>query len=127
MLMLLLKHGSIRTKLGLRVLFSSLFALIFASFGFGMYERASFRAGVAGELSSLAGTLGDNTAASLAFDDQKTARKMLGALRAERHIQAACLYDNQGKIFAEYRRADLDRGFQLPLLQSEGDTSVRSR
>ncbi|MGC2279459.1 MAG: CHASE sensor domain-containing protein, partial [Candidatus Acidiferrales bacterium] len=118
--MLLLKHGSIRTKLGLLVLFSSLFALIFASFGFGMYERASFRAGVAGELSSLAGTLGDNTAASLAFDDQKTARKMLGALRAERHIQAACLYDNQGKIFAEYRRADLDRGFQLPLLQSEG-------
>ncbi|MGC1254915.1 MAG: CHASE sensor domain-containing protein, partial [Candidatus Acidiferrales bacterium] len=119
MLMLLLKHGSIRTKLGLRVLFSSLFALIFASFGFGMYERASFRAGVAGELSTLAGTLG-NTAASLAFDDQKTAREMFGALRAERHIQAACLYDNQGKIFAEYRRADLDRGFQLPLLQSEG-------
>ncbi|MGC2734551.1 MAG: response regulator [Candidatus Acidiferrales bacterium] len=117
--MLLLKHGSIRTKLGLLVLFSSLFALIFASFGFGMYERASFRAGVAGELSTLAGTLG-NTAASLAFDDQKTAREMFGALRAERHIQAACLYDNQGKIFAEYRRADLDRGFQLPLLQSEG-------
>ena len=120
MLMVLLKHCSIRTKLGLLVLFSSLFALIFASFGFGIYERASFRAGVAEELSTLAGTLGDNTAASLAFDDQKTARDMLGALRTERHIQAACLYDNHGKLFAEYRRADLDRGFQLPLLQSEG-------
>ncbi len=120
MLMLRLKHGSIRTKLGLLVLFSSLFALIFASFGFGIYERASFRAGVAEELSTLAGTLGDNTAASLTFDDQKTARDMLGALRGERHIQAACLYDNQGKAFAEYRRTDLDRGFQLPPLQSEG-------
>ncbi|MGA7188268.1 MAG: response regulator [Candidatus Acidiferrales bacterium] len=118
--MLLLKHGSIRTKLGLLVLVSSLFALIFASVRFGIYERASFRTGVAGELSTLAGTLGDNTAASLAFDDQKTAREMLGALRAEQHIQAACLYDNQGKVFAEYRRTELDRGFQLPPLQSEG-------
>jgi PAS domain S-box-containing protein len=114
------KHGSIRTKLAALVLASSLFALIFASVGFGIYERASFRAGVAGELSTLAGTLGDNTAASLAFDDEKAARDMLGALRAERHILAAYLYDNHGNIFAEYRRADLDHGFRLALPQSEG-------
>jgi signal transduction histidine kinase/DNA-binding response OmpR family regulator len=120
MMMLLLKDGSIRTKMGLLVVLSSLFALVFASVGFGIYERASFRAGVAGELSTLASTLGDNTAASLAFDDQKTAREMLGALRAERHILEACLYDNRGKIFAEYRRADLDRSFKMPALQVEG-------
>ena len=67
---------------------------------------------------AFAGTLGDNTAASLTFDDQKASADMLGALRGERHIQAACLYDNQGKAFAEIRRTDLDRGFQLPPLQS---------
>ena len=114
------KHGSIRTKLAALVLASSLFALILASVGFGIYERASFRAGVAEELSTLAGTLGDNTAASLAFDDEKAARDMLGALRAERHILAAYLYDNHGNIFAEYRRADLDHGFRLTSLQSDG-------
>lgn len=119
-MMQLLKHGSIRTKLALLVLSASLFALILASLGFGIYERASFRPGVAGELSTLADTLGENGAASLAFDDPKTAREMLGALHAEPHVLAACLYDDQGKIFAQYRRAGLDGDFKMPPLQSDG-------
>jgi two-component system sensor histidine kinase/response regulator len=75
--------ASIQRKLALLVLSASLFALVLASVGFGIYERASFRSEVARELSTLANTLGANTAASLAFDDQKTARDVLGALQAD--------------------------------------------
>src|ERR1700689_516409 len=117
---MLFESASIQKKLALLVLSASLFALVLASVGFGIYERASFRADIARELSTLADTLGANTAASLAFDDQKTAREMLAALRAEHHVLGACLYDNQGKIFAEYRRAGLSTGFKMPSWRKDG-------
>jgi PAS domain S-box-containing protein len=113
--------ASIQRKLGFLVLSASLFALVLASVGFGIYERASFRSEVARELSTLANTLGANTAASLAFDDQKTARDMLGALQADHRILGACLYDNQGTIFAEYRRAGLGRDFKMPASRTDGE------
>jgi two-component system sensor histidine kinase/response regulator len=111
---------SIQRKLALLVLSASLFALVLASVGFGIYERASFRSAVARELSTLADTLGANTAASLEFDDQKTARDMLGALQADHQILGACLYDNQGTLFAEYQRADLGRDFKMPASHKDG-------
>ena len=95
----------IRRKLALLTLTASIFAVMLACLGFAIYERENFRADTVSELTALADTLGANTAASLAFNDQKTAHEMLGALRAEGNILAACLYDNQGRIFAEYRRA----------------------
>ena len=54
------------------------------------------------ELTALADTLGANTAASLAFNDQATANELLGALATEPHVLDARLYDNTGHIFAEY-------------------------
>src|SRR5271168_2658167 len=111
--MTIFKDSSIQTKLGVLLVSASLFALVFASVGFGIYERRVFRADMARELSTLADTLGANTAASLAFDDQKTAGEMLGALQADHQILGACLYDNDGNLFAEYRRADLGRDFKM--------------
>ena len=72
------------------------------------------------ELTVLADTLGANTAATLAFDDRKSAQEMLAALRAESHIVAACLYDRQGKVFAEYRRDGTDREFTMPPWRADG-------
>ena len=114
------KDLSIQTKLALLILAASFFALLFASVGFGIYERAMFRADMARELSTLADTLGANTTASLAFDDQKTAQDMLGSLRAESSILASYLYDHDGKVFAEYRRADVARDSVAPSLRNDG-------
>src|SRR5258708_5314901 len=105
---MLFHDASISKKLTLLILSACVFALLLSGLGFGVYERASFRQTAANELSLLADTLGANVAASLAFDDQKSARDMLAALQAERHILGARLYDNDGKTFAEYRRAKLD-------------------
>ncbi len=102
------------------ILTASVLAVSLACVGFGIYERQNFRADAASELTALADTLGANTAASLAFNDQKTARQMLEALRAERNVLGACLYDTHGNIFAEYRRAGLDKDFQMPASRDDG-------
>ena len=110
----------IRRKLAALIVASSLLALALACAGFTIYERADFRATSANELLTLADTLGANTAASLAFDDQKTAQEMLGALRAEHDVVAACLYDKQGRVFAQYRRMDVHSDFKMPALSADG-------
>jgi signal transduction histidine kinase/CheY-like chemotaxis protein len=114
------KDLSIQRKLTLLMLASSVFALVLASIGFAVYERVSFRAETASELSALAETLGANTAASIAFTDPRTATDLLGALHAEPHILTACLYDSSGSTFAEYRRADLHEDFPVPSAHEDG-------
>jgi two-component system sensor histidine kinase/response regulator len=114
------KNSSIQAKLGALILSASFFALVFASVGFGIYERTNFREDMARELSTLADTLGANTAASLAFDDQKTAGEMLGALRAEHNILGARLFDTRGRVFAEYRRAGVGGDFVMPGMRVDG-------
>jgi two-component system, sensor histidine kinase and response regulator len=108
------RNASILQKLTLLILSASVFALLSSCLGFGVYERTNFRETAASELSLLADTLGANAAASLAFDDQKSAGDMLSALQAESHILGARLYDNDGKTFAEYRRAGLNSNFEMP-------------
>ena len=110
----------IRRKLALLVLTASILAVVLACVGFAIYQRQSFRAYTVSELTALADILGANTAASLAFNDQKTAQEMLGALRAEDNVLAACLYNNAGDVFAEYRRADLASRLPIPARQSNG-------
>src|SRR5260370_31541844 len=111
---------TIRRKLALLILTATVFAVVLACVGFAIYERQRFRTDIAEELATLADTLGANTAASLAFNDAKTAREMLAALRAEDHVLGACLYDLHGRIFAEYRRADLGARFTMPSLKPDG-------
>ncbi len=110
----------IRRKLAVLILTASVLAVILACVGFAIYERQRFHTDIADELATLADTLGANTAASLAFNDQKTAREMLAALRTEHHVLGACLYDIHGQIFAEYRRADLGTEFRMPSSAPDG-------
>ena len=114
------KNVSVQIKLALLILFASFFALVLASVGFGLYERANFRTEMTQELSALAGTLGSNAAASIAFDDHKSATEMLSALRGQRNILAANLYDSQGKVFAEYRRDDVGQHFEMGGMHEDG-------
>jgi signal transduction histidine kinase/DNA-binding response OmpR family regulator len=114
------RNLSIQRKLTAVILATTCLALALACAGFVLYQRASSRATMISELSTLADTLGANTAASLMFSDRKSAHDMLRALGGEKHIIAAGVYDSQGKIFAEYRRAELAPSFQLPVWQGEG-------
>jgi diguanylate cyclase (GGDEF)-like protein/PAS domain S-box-containing protein len=111
---------SIRFKLALLILSTSVLAVLLASFGFALYERQNYRESAVRELTALADTLGANTAASLAFNDQGTAEDMLKALATEPSVLVACLYDNQGRIFAEYRRSGDSRIRDFPARRRDG-------
>src|SRR5580704_3117747 len=98
-----IRDRSIRFNLAILILSASALAVLLASLGFAVYERQSYRASAVRELTALADTLGANSAASLAFNDQRTAKEMLSALATEPNVLVACLYDNQANVFADYR------------------------
>src|SRR5580658_9618447 len=98
-----IRDRSIRFNLALLIISASALAVLLASLGFAIYERQRYRANAVRELTALADTLGANTAASLAFNDQRTAEEMLGALATEPSVLVACIYDNHGRVFANYR------------------------
>jgi uncharacterized protein YbjQ (UPF0145 family) len=78
-----IRDFSIRFNLSLLTISASVLAVLLASLGFAIYEWQSYRASAVRELTALADTLGANTAASLAFNDQRTAKEMLSALATE--------------------------------------------
>ena len=115
-----IRDFSIRANLTLLILSASALAVLFASFGFGVHERQNYRASAVRELTALADTLGANTAASLAFNDQRTAEEILRALATEPHVLVACLYDNAGQPFADYRGPNSQPSLVLPAPRPDG-------
>ncbi|MGA2848684.1 MAG: EAL domain-containing protein [Terracidiphilus sp.] len=115
-----IKDLSIRFNIGVLIVFASGLAVLLASIGFAIYEWQSYRESAVRELTALADTLGANSAASLAFNDQRTAQEMLGALATEPNVLFACLYDNQGHVFADYRIPGAAQALILPAQQPDG-------
>jgi two-component system, sensor histidine kinase and response regulator len=111
---------SIRQKLTAVILMTGILAVALASLGFGLYQRASYRATMISEVTTLGDTLGANAAAALMFHDHKSAREILSALRGETQIVAAFLYDRQGKVFAEYRRPGVTATWGMPAWNAPG-------
>ena len=68
----------------------------------------------------LADTVGANSAPPLAFHDRQRAENVLAGLGAEHHIVAACLYNTEGQVFAEYRRSGISQDFHIPFSQDDG-------
>ena len=69
---------------------------------FSTYEFLTFRQTTAGNLSVMGEIVASNSTAALAFSDQEAATEILGALKANPHIVAAGLYDENGKLFSRY-------------------------
>jgi diguanylate cyclase (GGDEF)-like protein len=115
-----IRDFSIRFNLSLLIISASALAVLLASFGFAIYERQRYRAGAVRELTALADTLGANTAASLAFNDQRTAQEMLSALATEPSVLVACIYDIHGRVFANYRSPSESPLLPLPSRRSDG-------
>src|SRR6266436_5926695 len=94
------RDSSIRRKLSMVIFCTSLLGLSLTGVAFEFYERASFRSSLVNQLTSHA--------------------DMLKALRVERHIVAACLYDTHGNVFAAYRREATDLTCETTARHQEG-------
>lgn len=69
---------------------------------FFIYEFITARETARRQLSTLARIVAMNSTAALAFQSKEDATETLNSLRAEKHIQAACLFDTSGHLFAKY-------------------------
>ena len=103
----ILKKFRIKQKLVVINLFTTGATLLLAGIVLLLNEFASTRNALVYNLTSLAEILADNSMAPLVFNDQKTAGETLRALRASPNIERAIVYDKEGRVFADYRRADV--------------------
>jgi PAS domain S-box-containing protein len=93
---------SIKKRVRAVILSASVIVLLVTAAAFVAYEALSFRVRLVRNLSTLAAVIADNSAAPLAFDNRPVAEEILFALRAEPDIDAAALYNRDGKLFATY-------------------------
>ncbi len=92
----------IQRKLMTIVLLTSGTVLFLTCTAFFAYEIVTFPQATARQLSTLGEIIAINSTAALAFDNQSDAAEVLSALKAERHITAAALYDRHGAPFATF-------------------------
>jgi signal transduction histidine kinase len=116
-------HDSITRKLTRMNMLVSGFALVMACAGFIAYDLASFREGIAYNLSIQSQIIGSNSASALLFDDPHSAATTLSALKAAPNIVSAGIYKLDGRPFATYWR---DRESEVPALPPipEGQTEA---
>src|SRR5712691_12299588 len=111
---------SIRRKLTLIIMVTSSVALLLACAAFVSYDLYTVRQAKVHDLTTLAKIIGSNSTAALAFGDSNSAKEILGALSANQHIAAACIYTRDGQAFAKYLRGDPNARFSPPETQDDG-------
>jgi two-component system, sensor histidine kinase and response regulator len=110
----------VKAKLRLMILFNIAVALILACTALIVYDQVKMRESMRGDLESLADIIGANSTAALSFSDQKAAAEMLSGLRAKRHIVSACMYSDDGRVFATYLREQTGEVFEVPDARPDG-------
>ena len=115
----LLKNLSIKTQMIIFFLLVAVLTLFLCAFLFISSDLKMLKESTIRNLTVLAETVGDNCVASLLFDDQESANKILSSLKREYQIQYSVLYNAEGDIFAIYKKND-NVEIQLPYLQGEG-------
>lgn len=106
--MSLLRSGSIRRRLLGLSMAISLLTLTIAGGLFVVNDVAMLLRQMARDLEVLAIVVGQNSLAALTFEAPETAAKQLASLRGEYQIRYAALYDEEGHLFAEYRKETED-------------------
>ena len=93
---------SIATKVQWIVFSAISMALLLACLAFLAYDYYAFRATRTKDIQTLAEVIGSNSTGALTFQDTRSAKEVLEALRFERHVTEAGLYDRKRALFASY-------------------------
>src|SRR5437867_8002753 len=96
------KPAAIKRKLTAAIMLTSVAVLVLTCAVFITYEIVSFRQTMTRSLTTRAEMLAANATAAVAFRNEIDAGELLGSLRKDPHIEGACLYDSDGRIFASY-------------------------
>jgi signal transduction histidine kinase len=96
---------SLRTKVVIIVLATTLVALLVSTATLLTYEIETYRGFLIGDANTQADILARVNAPALAFDDPETARTNLDLLSNRSGIRSAAIYAPSGSLFATYERA----------------------
>jgi PAS domain S-box-containing protein len=106
---LLFPRHSILATLMFVLMVTVTMALILTGLLLTWSERAVFRNLSAQSISTLAGVIGSNSTAALAFMDKKVADEILGGLASEPEIELGCLYDKSNQLLSSYQTKNPDQ------------------
>lgn len=97
---------SIRAKLTLIVMLTTSAALLFAVVAMGAFDMLNYRNQLRRDAVAVAGIVANNCTAALSFNDAQSAQEILNALKADRHLGSAAIWEANGERLAVYRRPD---------------------
>jgi signal transduction histidine kinase/DNA-binding NarL/FixJ family response regulator len=106
-----LRNMSIKRKLTLMTMLTSSVALVLSAASFLIYDLVSFRQLLSKDLMTQAEIISYNSAAAMAFGDEKPAEETLKGLQKKDDVVTAVLVSPNGKVFASYIR---DKDTVLP-------------
>jgi len=102
------------------IMLTTSIALLLVCAAFATYEVISFRRDMVRDLNIMAEVIGDNCAASIDFNDAKSATETLAGLKDQPHIMGAFIYTKAGKVFASYNRPNDVVALSPPTYQTSG-------
>ncbi len=105
------RNTPIRQKLMTMILGTSAVVLLLTCVTFIGYEWLTYRRVAVRQLATLGEIIAAESTGAVAFENQHDATEILAALKAERHIVAACLYDRNGRVFSRYPTNAPDKVF----------------
>ncbi len=100
------RHLPIKWKLMVLITVTGFSVLLVAVVALIFYDRYKFREGLVSELSILSRTISSDLSAAVAFGYDDEALKTLRNLKAKSSIISACVYGQDGIVFASYTTGD---------------------
>lgn len=113
------RDAPIQRKLMTMLLGTSGAVLLLTCAAFIGYEFLTHRRTAVSDLSTLGQIIAAQSTGAVAFDNPRDATEILAALKAERHLVAAALYDREGRLFARYP-AEAPDAFFPPAPEPDG-------
>ena len=116
---------SVRRRLLLVMLATTVTALLVAATAMIAYDLHGYRDALAHDLTTQADVVAKSSVAALLFNDHDAARENLAVLKARPNIGAAALYNAQGGLFAAYSRSGANA--EVPLRPAGEGVRVSGR
>jgi len=107
------KSLPIKSKIIFVVVITSFSVLLLTWIAFMIQDRTRSKESMLQNLSSMALMISDRSTAALMFQDEQAAAETLSALRVNRSVIAAGIYNDKGEIFAHYQNS-AERSVPLP-------------
>lgn len=101
------ENKSFRDKILHAILLSTFSALLLTCIGLVLIESWLYEQKLDQDTHVIAKIVGNRSLAALEFGDKEAAYKNLESAKEQKHIDAICLYDIGGVLFAEYNRAGI--------------------